>query len=311
MKGEEGRGGRRDKGFGVERGTRAHFYPLQGRRVLAQAIAFQDCSHGTHSAARQQKVLQPVPAPALVCDVGEDEDSIDHDKIAAKRSRSDYVLRSSVSGPPPLPLTHKAFSTGELYVSEAAAARDVIEGLKVIIVEDSQAQRKLLARLIQQCHPSWRVYTFQDSVECTRHLRAHNFDVDVIFIDMNSHGGSAKTASSSSSSHAPLAEATDKLASCSLSQKRGASKKPLDFPPDVAQDVSVGASGPEFVRLLRSVFGMARQVIIGLNRDYRAVERPFLVAGADTAWSKPLPSSEVAVERIRSLLQSRMLLNGL
>jgi len=58
-------------------------------------------------------------------------------------------------------------------------------GLRVLIVEDSTTQRKLLARRLKECNDSWTVTAVRDATECIAHLRERGFDnVDVLLVDM-------------------------------------------------------------------------------------------------------------------------------
>jgi CheY-like chemotaxis protein len=201
---------------------------------------------------------------------GRDGSEGSHDSVEVKRCRSDHSITvrpapanqfSSSAGNMKKEASWSRF--GQLVVEEPAGG--VVEGLKICIVDDSQVQRRLLARTLSFYHGSWTVRHFPDSVECVRHLRANHFDVDVIFVDMNRHGGGS----------------------------------------DNGHSVGEGVRGPDFVKMLREGLGLSRQVIIGLNRDYREVEKSFLIAGADTAWSKPLPNKEIGLNRIRQLILSR------
>jgi DNA-binding response OmpR family regulator len=69
-------------------------------------------------------------------------------------------------------------------------------------------------------------------------------------------------------------------------------------------------SGCTLVQQLRNVHKMVTQVIIGLNRDNTAIVTQFFVAGADSAWSKPLPGPLVMLSRINMLLHIRRCLYG-
>ena len=65
--------------------------------------------------------------------------------------------------------------------------------LRLVVVEDSNAQRKLLVHRLIQCSPLWTVVGVQDGTECIRYLRANAFAVDVLLVDM--HLGAAMTGS--------------------------------------------------------------------------------------------------------------------
>jgi len=69
-------------------------------------------------------------------------------------------------------------------------------------------------------------------------------------------------------------------------------------------------SGCDLVENLRNAHKMITQVIIGMNRDSAAIATQFLVAGADSAWKKPLPGPLVMLSRINMLLHIRRCLYG-
>jgi DNA-binding response OmpR family regulator len=69
-------------------------------------------------------------------------------------------------------------------------------------------------------------------------------------------------------------------------------------------------AGCDLVKNRRNVHKMITQVIVGINRDSATIATQFLVAGADSAWKKPLPGPLVVLSRINKLLHIRRCLYG-
>ena len=134
------------------------------------------------------------------------------------------------------------------------------KGLRVVVVEDSHAQRKLLIRRLQECDESWQVVGVQDGTDCIRYLRANDCQADILLVDYN---------------------------------------------------LGEEMTGADLVKELRTSFGMTRQLFIGLNRERSNIEGGFVACGADTAWSKPLPYTEIIRSRIDKLLAARRMLVAL
>lgn len=149
------------------------------------------------------------------------------------------------------------------------------DNLKVLIVEDCNAQRKIMKMQLQACSTSIKVTDMADATSCadflahralcdfnrsaTESLEEQSFDV--VFIDMN------------------LGD---------------------DF-----------TDGVELVRIVRSTAMLRyrqpkRKVILGITASSaRSVEKMFLDAGADAVWSKPLPPTPALMYRLNSLLLAK------
>lgn len=65
------------------------------------------------------------------------------------------------------------------------AVYDIRDNLKILVVEDSTIQRKLIMQTLQKSNSSWSVIGIVDSTECIRQLQANKFECDVILFDMN------------------------------------------------------------------------------------------------------------------------------
>ena len=143
--------------------------------------------------------------------------------------------------------------------------------LRLVVVEDSNAQRKLLVRRLIQCSPLWTVVGVQDGTECIRYLRANAFAVDVLLVDM--HLGAAMTGSD--------------------------------------MHLGAAMTGSDLTRELRATYGLTRPLIIGLNRDRAGTENQFVKNGGDAAWSKPLPPANIINARLVTLIHARAMLSSL
>lgn len=158
---------------------------------------------------------------------------------------------------------------------EPLAKLTLPDNLKVLIVEDCDAQRKIMKMQLQACSTSIKATDMADAASCAdflahRALCDFNRSVtesseeqsfDVVFIDMN------------------LGD---------------------DF-----------TDGVELVRIVRSTAMQRyrqpkRKVILGITASSeRSVEKKFLDAGADAVWSKPLPPTPALMYRLNSLLLAK------
>lgn len=58
-------------------------------------------------------------------------------------------------------------------------------GAKILVVEDSPAQRKMLVQKLKKADPTWDISTADNGEDALRKLRAANLRFDVIFVDEN------------------------------------------------------------------------------------------------------------------------------
>lgn len=116
--------------------------------------------------------------------VGEDGICVDGGVPFQTAFEEDYLEASNHSkSPTAITTTTAAFPSEPNLDGDASSLSRV---LKIIVVEDSTAQRKLLLRQLQKCEPlRWHVVGVQDGTECLAYLRANNCEADVVFVDMN------------------------------------------------------------------------------------------------------------------------------